>query len=118
MNTIKNQLVFDHKLNRMGELYEEGKDLLFHLQIEDPAHRRMFDVLKEMRDLACVAMQDAYMPDVNATGGSLAFAIGKVFEADPTLEKIYAQDCHGQDGMYMPFFKAVIKRIEQLKNQQ
>ena len=51
---------FDETLKRIGELYEEGKDCLNSLGILEEDRRewsRVYEILREMRDLAAVSLK-------------------------------------------------------------
>lgn len=60
---IVNEQSFDDSLKRIGDLYEEGKDCLNELPIgewhgnEMKNYLRVFDILREMRDIACVNLK-------------------------------------------------------------
>lgn len=59
---LTNEKEFDESLKELGELYEEGKDLIIKVLPpekfgEDYNIERLYDVLKEMRDLAATTMQ-------------------------------------------------------------
>jgi hypothetical protein len=57
---IANEKEFDDSLKQLGDLYEEGKTCLHLLIIrkeEQGYYYRLFDILKEMRDLSAVNMQ-------------------------------------------------------------
>lgn len=57
---IGNEKEFEQSLKMLGDLYEEGKDCLNSLSIledEREHYHRLFDILKEMRDLAGTTMQ-------------------------------------------------------------
>lgn len=54
---------FDSKLKELGDLYEEGKDCLFNLsvlEIEVSYRDRLFEIIRDMRDLAAVALKSNY----------------------------------------------------------
>lgn len=49
------------KLEQLSDLYEEGKDCLHQLSIledEKDSYWRLFDILKEMRDLAAPVLSN------------------------------------------------------------
>jgi len=56
-----NEKQFDKNLNRIGELYEHGKDLLHGLLLLEPSDQKsrseIYEVLREMRDLAAVNLK-------------------------------------------------------------
>lgn len=60
---ISNEKEFEENLKKLGQLYEEGKDLIalilpVNATANDLHHAARFrEVLKEMRDLAAVQMQ-------------------------------------------------------------
>lgn len=57
---------FAVKLNTLSDLYEEGKDCLHSLSILDSERNdydRLFDILKEVRDLSAVSMKQLYKPE-------------------------------------------------------
>ena len=57
---LLNEKEFDESLKQLGSLYEEGKDCLHQLSIledEKESYWRLFDILKEMRDLSAVNMK-------------------------------------------------------------
>lgn len=58
---LANEKQFDKNLERIGELYEGGKDLLNGMMIHYPedlkARDRLFQVLREMRDIAAVSLK-------------------------------------------------------------
>ena len=57
---IADEKEFDASLKTLGDLYEEGKDCLHSLSIledEKDSFWRLFEILKEMRDLSAVNMQ-------------------------------------------------------------
>jgi hypothetical protein len=63
---IANEKEFDESLQKLGELYEEGKQHLYHLQNgsqimtqseEDEHFDRLYSIIREMRDLGAVTMQ-------------------------------------------------------------
>ena len=67
---IVNEKEFDESLKKLGDLYEEGKDCLHSLSIlEDQEERinyfRVFDILKEMRDLSVINMQKLHFKTDN-----------------------------------------------------
>lgn len=68
---ISNEQEFEDNLNKLGSLYEEGKDCLnqlfsqWKLIKEREAHARLYDILKEMRDLAAVQMQHKHWINEN-----------------------------------------------------
>jgi len=47
----------DEKINQISDLYEEGKDCLRSIYREDPAHRRLNEILSSLRDIAAEAVQ-------------------------------------------------------------
>jgi hypothetical protein len=60
---IANEKQFDENLKRIGDLYEEGKDCLNNLPIgalhgdEMKSYSRLFEVIREMRDLAAINLK-------------------------------------------------------------
>ncbi len=57
---LLNEKEFDESLKTLGDLYEEGKGCLHQLSIledEKESYWRLFDILKEMRDLSAVNMK-------------------------------------------------------------
>lgn len=60
---LANEKQFDENLKRIGELYEKGKDNLNclprHLFSEDERadHSQLFDILREMRDIAAINLK-------------------------------------------------------------
>lgn len=57
---IANEKNFDERLKEIGDLYEEGKDCLNSLGIleEDRADwSRLFDIIREMRDIAAISLK-------------------------------------------------------------
>lgn len=68
---ISNEQEFEDNLNKLGELYEEGKTLATAL-LPAPASKKDMDnwdrlraVLQEMRDLAAVQMQHKHWINEN-----------------------------------------------------
>lgn len=56
---------FEAKLDQLGDLYEEGKDCLALLYSPDPKHARLYEILREMRDIAAVSMKAVHTIDEN-----------------------------------------------------
>ena len=58
---------FDEALKLLGNLYEEGKDCLNNLecQQEQKEFSRLFEILREMRDLSAVTMQKLHFTNPN-----------------------------------------------------
>lgn len=60
---ITNEKEFDARLNRIGDLYEQGKDYLHELPIgsfhgaEMTAYNSLFDILRELRDIAATGLK-------------------------------------------------------------
>lgn len=63
---LANEKQFDKNLTKIGELYEEGKDCLNFLDSEierypdsasEERYNRLFKILSEMRDIACVNLK-------------------------------------------------------------
>lgn len=51
---------FDRSLKQLGDLYEEGKDCLHSLSIlneEREHYNRVFDIIRELRDIAAVSLK-------------------------------------------------------------
>lgn len=51
---------FDSRLKELGGLYKEGKDCLFNLSVlesETKYRSRLFEIIRDMRDLAAVALK-------------------------------------------------------------
>jgi hypothetical protein len=66
---IANEKEFDDSLKQLSSLYEEGKDCLYSLPLlqreKDKQFYRLFDILKEMRDLAAINMQKLHFNNDN-----------------------------------------------------
>lgn len=67
---IANEKEFDESLNKLGDLYEEGKDCLHRLTILDDNegsknYYRLFDILREMRDLSAINMKKVHFKNDN-----------------------------------------------------
>jgi hypothetical protein len=65
---ILNEKEFDDSLTELGNLYEEGKDCLHSLSIledEKKDYWRLFEILKEMRDLSAINMQKLHIKNDN-----------------------------------------------------
>lgn len=60
-----NQNDFDAKLDKLGELYEEGKDCLHQIYQPGTHHSRLYEILREMRDLAALQMQTIHWKSDN-----------------------------------------------------
>lgn len=58
---IVNEKQFDNNLDKIGSLYEEGKDCLSSLIISHPEdinnRTRLYEILREMRDIAAVSLK-------------------------------------------------------------
>lgn len=62
---ISNEQEFEENLKKLGDLYEEGKDCLTaltaavynHPMGNSAKHNRLYDILREMRDIAATQMQ-------------------------------------------------------------
>lgn len=57
---LLNEKEFDESLKALGNLYEEGKDCLFSLSVledEIEVRERLFEIIKEMRDLSATTMK-------------------------------------------------------------
>lgn len=48
---------FNEKLDRIGELYEEGKDILAYSIV--PYNSNLYEILRELRDIAAVNLKIA-----------------------------------------------------------
>jgi len=57
---IQNKDEFHSQLDKLGELYEEGKDCLAHIYNPDPHHARLYEILRDMRDMAAVQLQEKH----------------------------------------------------------
>jgi len=60
MSQYANEKTFDANLQRLGDLYEEGKDCLNGLGILEEDREdwsRVFDILREMRDIAVLSLK-------------------------------------------------------------
>lgn len=70
-NQISNNEEFEQNLKKLGDLYEEGKDKLLLILPKTPTNDewealyRLYDILKEMRDLAAVQMQHKHFLNEN-----------------------------------------------------
>lgn len=70
-NQISNNEEFEQNLKKLGDLYEEGKDKLLLILPMTPTNDewealyRLYDILKEMRDLAAVQMQHKHFLNEN-----------------------------------------------------
>lgn len=62
---ISNQEEFNKKLELLGALYEEGKTCLNKIYQDDPAHTRLYEILREMRDLTALNMQSIHWIENN-----------------------------------------------------
>lgn len=60
-----NEEIFKEKLEKLDELYEEGKDCLHAIYNPDPRHARLYEILREMRDLCVVQMQNIHWKNDN-----------------------------------------------------
>lgn len=66
-----NDKEFGDKLKVLGDLYEEGKDCLndFSTDFESPGlpptYFRLFEILKEMRDIAALQMKSFHTTEEN-----------------------------------------------------
>lgn len=64
-----NEQEFNDRLQKLGDLYEEGKDQLQKLYSADHADikpwERLFDILREMRDIAAVQLQKNHFINEN-----------------------------------------------------
>jgi hypothetical protein len=57
---IAQEKQFDDQLKRIGDLYEEGKDCLHSLSIleeERDDYSRVFEIVRELRDIAAVSLK-------------------------------------------------------------
>lgn len=58
---IVNEQNFDERLKRIGDLYENGKDelngMMIHYPADISARERLFQILREMRDIAAVSLK-------------------------------------------------------------
>lgn len=57
---------FDRSLKQLGDLYEEGKDCLHNLSIlavDQEHYSRVFDIIRELRDIAAVSLKDNLKKD-------------------------------------------------------
>jgi hypothetical protein len=60
---LANEKRFDDNLKRIGDLYEEAKDCLHNMPIghydagEMKSHDRLFKIIWEMRNMACVNLK-------------------------------------------------------------
>lgn len=60
---LANEKEFDRRLERIGELYERGKDELNNISFgllpadEQKSHARMFGILSELRDIAAMGLK-------------------------------------------------------------
>lgn len=55
-----NEKTFDDNLQRIGDLYEEGKDNLhtiLPLEQDSEERTRLYDILREMRDIAAINLR-------------------------------------------------------------
>lgn len=66
MDTANNK-EFNERIEKVGKLYEEGKECLFTIepvyeptQSEKHAYSRLFEILKQLRDIACTQIQDTH----------------------------------------------------------
>jgi hypothetical protein len=60
MTQFSNEKTFDVRLKEIGDLYEEGKDCLNGLSIleeERTEWSRLFEIIREMRDIAAVNLK-------------------------------------------------------------
>jgi hypothetical protein len=60
MTQFSNEKTFDARLKEIGDLYEEGKDCLNGLSIleeERTEWSRLFEIIREMRDIAAVNLK-------------------------------------------------------------
>jgi antitoxin component HigA of HigAB toxin-antitoxin module len=65
---LNNESEFDESLKKLGHLYEEGKDCLHQLSIledERGSYHRVFEILKEMRDLSAVTIKKLHTQSEN-----------------------------------------------------
>lgn len=60
-----NNEILKEKLKLLGDLYEEGKDCLSQIYSSDPAHARLYEILREMRDLSVVQIQNIHWKNEN-----------------------------------------------------
>lgn len=64
-----NEQEFNDRLKKLGDLYEEGKDQLQKMYPADHADikpwERLFDILREMRDIAAVQLQKNHFINEN-----------------------------------------------------
>lgn len=68
-----NEKEFDESLKKLGDLYEEGKDCLNSLPIarglimddEKDYEARLFEILREMRDLSAITMKKLHWQPEN-----------------------------------------------------
>lgn len=60
-----NQNDFEGKLDRLGDLYEEGKDCLSQIFSPAKEHARLYEILREMRDMAAGQMQTIHWKSDN-----------------------------------------------------
>jgi hypothetical protein len=58
---LANEKEFDKNLEQIGKLYEEGKDCLSSLMIHHPpdirSQSRLYEILREMRDISAVQLK-------------------------------------------------------------
>jgi hypothetical protein len=60
MTQFSNEKTFDARLKEIGDLYEEGKDCLNGLSIleeERTEWSRLFEIIRELRDIAAVNLK-------------------------------------------------------------
>lgn len=59
---------FDESLNKLGNLYEEGKICLHKIgppDLNNEDYWRLFEILRELRDIAAVQMQNIHWKNEN-----------------------------------------------------
>lgn len=69
-NKLVNEAEFDSDLKQLGDLYEEGKDCVNYfyadLSIESQEKAsRLFEILRQMRDIAAVQMKVKHITNDN-----------------------------------------------------
>lgn len=61
---IANEKAFDKQLTRIGELYEEGKEVLQEIQfnrnlmLKQGLYDRAFEIIRELRDIAATSLKE------------------------------------------------------------
>jgi len=56
---------FEQRLEKLSNLYEEGKDCLHAIYNPDPRHARLYEILRELKDMAATQLQTIHWQQPN-----------------------------------------------------